>query len=87
MPKNEVNKSNQDQLRAMVGIAGLFDGLLTPNVVRAVDDSENVTIKTANSIVRLPHCVNRFSGFCIAQHFTSSSSSRCQNIPINLFQD
>lgn len=44
-----------------VGAGGGFGGLL-PNVVNAVELTPNKTIKTANNMVKLPHCVNRFSG-------------------------
>lgn len=39
------------------GRFGLF-----PNVVSAVELTPNNTMKTAKSIVKLPHCVNRLSG-------------------------
>lgn len=36
-----------------------------PNVVSAVELTPNRTMKTAKSMVRLPHCVNLFSGWYI----------------------
>lgn len=39
------------------GGLGLF-----PNVVSAVELTPNNTMKTANSMVKLPHCVNLLSG-------------------------
>lgn len=44
-----------------VGAGGGFGGLL-PNVVNAVELTPNKTMKTANNMVKLPHCVKRFSG-------------------------
>lgn len=44
-----------------VGAGGGFGGLL-PNVVNAVELTPNKIIKTVNSMVKLPHCVNRFNG-------------------------
>lgn len=48
---------------ACVGGGGGGFGLF-PNVVNAVELTPKSTIKTVKSIVRLPHCVNRFNG-CI----------------------
>lgn len=39
---------------------------LFPNVVNAVELTPKSTIKMVKSIVRLPHCVNRFNG-CISK--------------------
>ena len=49
---------------------GVGGGLLLvfPNVVKAVELTPKSTMKTTNSIVRLPHCVNRLRG-CIVQVF------------------
>lgn len=44
-----------------VGGGGGGFGLL-PNVVNAVELTPKSTMKMLNSIVRLPHCVNRFKG-------------------------
>lgn len=44
-----------------VGSGGGGFGLF-PNVVSAVELTPNSTMKTAKSIVKLPHCVNRLSG-------------------------
>lgn len=41
-------------------------GLVLPNVVRAVELTPNRTMKTVNSIVRLPHCVKRFKACMVA---------------------
>lgn len=48
---------------ACVGGGGGGFGLF-PNVVNAVELTPKSTMKTEKSIVRLPHCVNRFNG-CI----------------------
>lgn len=45
------------------GTVGVFCELDFPKVVKAVEETPNKTIKTAKSIVRLPHCVNLFSGW------------------------
>jgi hypothetical protein len=51
--------------RACVGAAGLLAGLLIPNVVNAVELSENMITKTVKNIVKLEHFVQRFNGCCI----------------------
>ena len=53
-----------------VGGAGTEFGLDFPKVVKAVELTPNNTMNTANSIVKLPHCVNRFNG-CILMYFLS----------------
>lgn len=49
----------------MVGNTGLLAGLLIPNVVNAVELSENMITKTVKNVVKLEHFVQRFSGCCI----------------------
>lgn len=44
------------------GGGGGGDCGLLPKVVNAVELTPNNTMKTANSIVKLPHCVNLLSG-------------------------
>lgn len=45
------------------GVGGGGGGFgLFPNVVNAVELTPKSTMKTVISIVRLPHCVNRFKG-------------------------
>lgn len=39
-----------------------------PKVVKAVELTPNKTIKIANNIVKLPHCVNLFKG-CIINKY------------------
>lgn len=51
-------------LRAGVGAPGWLVFLFIPNVVKAVDETPNNTINTANSIVSGPHCRNLSSGLC-----------------------
>lgn len=63
-----------------VGGGGCGFGLF-PNVVSAVELTPNSTMKTAKSIVRLPHCVNRLSGsicWCCFL-FLSLSKINCTN--------
>lgn len=57
--------TEKKSLRAWVGAAGWFCGLLIPKVVKAVELSENMTTNTANSSVKFPHCVYLVNDFCI----------------------